>query len=69
MSVSMAVATVNQSSLLAIVEARLYVLVKRRRWQRVYTVIRDGIVASEMMHPDTTDSLMALSECLLKNGF
>jgi hypothetical protein len=69
MSVSMATATVKQSSLLSIVEARLYVLAGQKRWVEARQAIRHGLAVSNSMDSYIEDRLLALADGLPKNGF
>jgi hypothetical protein len=69
MSVSMAMATVNQSSLLAHVEARVYVLSEQRRCVEARQAIQHGLAVSNSMDSYIEYRFFALADRLPKNGF
>jgi hypothetical protein len=51
------------------VMGRVYVLPRQKCWPDAAEAIQHGLAVAEMIDPSTSDQLIALSECLAKNGF
>ena len=69
MGVTQAMAKVNRLSFLEIVEARIFILSKRKQWAEAHAAITEGLVASESMDPYIEERLLALADGLPENGF
>jgi hypothetical protein len=59
----------NQTNLLAIVEASVFILSGQKRYLEAHRAIQRGLAASDCMDCYIADTLHALADRLPKNGF
>jgi hypothetical protein len=68
-SLTMAMATVNGASLLAIVEACVYVFSRRGSWLAARQAIQHGLAVSDRLDCYIEERLLGLADGLPPNGF